>query len=281
MKLGISTIQRDRAKWLTEWVVFHHLVGFTNFYIYLHKCRDNSKEVVANLQKHFNIQCFEVADDTDRPQLVSYHHAYQEYGHEIDWMAFIDGDEFLYPSTTNHIGDVLEKFNYQKISALAVYWQCFGSSGHIQDPNGLIIEDYQYRAKLAFLPNRHIKSIVRGRQGQNCTSAGNAHIFNTIYGTYDEQLRPINSGWMKELEPSYTQLRINHYACQSYEFFKNFKKSSGAADVNVNHIRPDTWWDEYNNNDEHDNTILKYTPSIKNTLNSITHQDIYEPNTRN
>ena len=63
--------------------------------------------------------------------------------------------------------------------------------------------------------------------------------------------------------------------------FKNFKKSSGAADVNVNHIRPDTWWDEYNNNDEHDNTILKYTPSIKNTLNSITHQDIYEPNTRN
>lgn len=280
MKLGICTIQRDRAKWLTEWVVFHHLVGFTNFYIYLHKCRDNSKEVVANLQKHFNIQCFEIADDTDRPQLVSYHHAYQEYGHEIDWMAFIDGDEFLYPSTTNHIGDVLEKFNYQKISALAVYWQCFGSSGHIQDPNGLIIEDYQYRAKLAFLPNRHIKSIVRGRQGQSCTSAGNAHIFNTIYGTYDEQLRPINSGWMKELEPSYTQLRINHYACQSYEFFKNFKKSSGAADVNVNHIRPDSWWTEYNNNEEHDDTILKYTPSLKKTLNSIAHQDQYEPNTR-
>jgi len=267
MKLGICTIQRDRAKWLTEWVVFHHIVGFTNFYIYLHKCRDNSKEVVANLQKHFNIQCFEIADDTVRPQLAAYQHAYQEFGHEIDWMAFIDGDEFLHPSSKNNIGDVLEEYNYKKMSALGVYWQCFGSSGHIQDPNGLIIEDYQYRANLDFIPNRHIKSIVKGRQGQHCTSAGNAHLFHTIYGTFDEQMRLIDQGWMKELVPSYGQLCINHYACQSHEFFINFKQRSGAADANQNLIRPDDWWKEYDRNDIHESQILKYASKIKAALN--------------
>ncbi len=269
MKLGICTIQRDRAKWLPEWVAFHHLVGFTNFYIYLHKCQDNSKEVVANLQKHFSIQCFEVPDDTDRPQLVSYHHAYQEYGHEVDWMAFIDGDEFLYPTAENHIGEVLEKFNYRKISALAAYWQCFGSSGHIEDPNGLIIEDYTHRANLDFLPNRHIKSIVRGRQGQHCVTAGNAHLFQTIYGTFDTGMRPIDHGWMKELVPNYEELCINHYACQSRDFFVNFKQLSGAADVNQNLIRSEQWWKDYDKNDTHDNKIFKYLPQIKLTLDAI------------
>lgn len=269
MKLGICTIQRDRAKWLTEWVVFHHLVGFTHFYIYLHKCHDNSNQVVANLQKHFNIQCFEVADDTDRPQLVSYHHAYQEYGHEIDWMAFIDGDEFLYPSTADHIGDVLEKFNYQKMSALAVYWQCFGSSGHIQDPNGLIIEDYLYRANLNFDGNRHVKSIVRGRQGIHCYPGLNAHLFNSIYGTYDEIMRPIDKGLMESLMPSYQDIRINHYVCQSYEYFKKFKQNSGAADAGAGSIRSEEWWENVNRNDEISFDILRFSEKIKQKMLTI------------
>lgn len=269
MKLGICTIQRDRAKWLTEWVVFHHLVGFTNFYIYLHKCQDNSRDVVANLQKHFNIQCFEVSDDTDRPQLVSYHHAYQEFGHEIDWMAFIDGDEFLHPSSMNSIGDVLKEFQYKKISAIGVYWQCFGSSGHITDPNGLIIEDYQYRAELDFLPNRHVKSIVRGAQGQHCFSSGNAHLFQTIYGTVDERMRQIDKGWMKELEPSYELLKINHYACQSRDYFVKFKQKSGAADGNKNLIRPNEWWDEFNRNEFHEIEILRYKSKLLETIKTL------------
>lgn len=263
MKLGICTIQRDRAKWLPEWVAFHHLVGITNFYIYLHKCSDNSKEVIQNLQKKFNIQCFEIGNDTESPQLAAYQHAYQEYGHEIDWMAFIDGDEFLHPSEKFKIDEVLYEYNYQKISALAVYWQCFGSSGHISDPNGLVIENYNYRARLDFLPNRHIKSIVKGGQGRNCFSAGNAHLFNTIYGTYDELLRPIDNGWMKNLTPSYDKIRINHYACQSYEFFKNFKQYSGAADGNKSLIRSNLWWDEYNKNDEYEDGISRYSNPIK------------------
>ena len=269
MKLGICTIQRNRGKWLAEWVVFHHLVGFTNFYIYLHKCDDNSKEVVTNLQKHFNIQCYVIADDTQRPQLAAYQHAYQEFGHEIDWMAFIDGDEFLYPTSKNSLTEVLEIYNYKKLSALGVYWRCFGSSGHKQDPNGLIIEDYQYQAKHDFIPNRHIKSIVKGSQGSLFGITENAHIFKTIYGTFDESFREINKGWMKEFEPSYQQICINHYACQSYEFFINFKQNSGAADASENLIRNKDWWNEFDRNDVHSDQILRYAKATKDLLKSL------------
>lgn len=264
MKIGICTIQRNRGKWIREWVAFHHVVGITHFYIYLHRCTDNSKEIVAELQKSFNIQCFEVNEDTARPQLVAYEHAYQTFGHEIDWMAFIDGDEFLFPSRDTSLESVLQEFQYQKLSALAVYWQCFGSSGHISDPNGLVIEDYTQRARLDFLANKHIKSIVKGGQGPHCSSAGNAHLFNTIYGTVDELMRPIHKGLMDELNPSYEKIRINHYVCQSYEYFKSFKQHSGSADAGAESIRSEEWWNTHNRNDEVDNDILRYLPLVKN-----------------
>ena len=103
MHLGICTIQRDRAKWLAEWVAFHYVVGFRKFFIYLHKCSDNSSEIVLSLKKIFDIECFTIPDETLRPQLTSYQHAYNEYGHTVDWMAFIDGDEFLFPTAKENI----------------------------------------------------------------------------------------------------------------------------------------------------------------------------------
>jgi hypothetical protein len=282
MKVGICTIQRNRGKWIKEWVTFHHVVGITHFYIYLHKCTDNSKEIVTELQKIFNIQCFVVNEDTIRPQLVAYEHAYQTFGHEIDWMAFIDGDEFLYPSSANALTDVLKDFEYQKLSALGVYWQCFGSNGHLADPDGLVIEDYSRRAPLDFPSNRHIKSIVRGGQGHHCISAGNAHLFKTIYGTVDELMRPIDKGLMSELHPSYEKIRINHYAVQSRDFFINFKKRSGAADAGSDVIREETWWQTYDRNEETDTTILRYQATVKRTLSSLPFTQVHhETNTSN
>ena len=268
MKIGICSIQRNRGKWLTEWIAFHHLVGCTDFYLYLHKCTDNSKEIINNLTKFFNIKCFEIGD-INRPQLAAYQHCYQNFGHEIDWMAFIDGDEFLFPSNMNNISDVLKYYQYQKVSALGVYWQCFGSSGHIKDPNGLIIEDYIYRANLDFLGNRHIKSIVKGNQGEYCSIGANAHLFNTIYGTFDELMRPINNGLMDSLVPSYEKIRINHYVCQSLQFFKEFKQLSGSADAGSNSIRSDEWWSNVDRNDEKNFEIQRFLPDLNKILIDI------------
>lgn len=269
MHLGICTIQRDRAKWLAEWVAFHYVVGFRKFFIYLHKCNDNSSDVVLSLKKVFDIECFTIPDETQRPQLISYQHAYNEFGHTVDWMAFIDGDEFLFPTTKKNISEVLEDFHYEKLSALGVWWSCFGSSHHIKEPEGLIIDNYKFRSSIDFEANRHIKSIVRGHQGSNFSVSQNAHIFNTIYGTYDENMRLIDAGFMPELEPTYSELRINHYVCQSFEFFKNFKQNSGAADAGPLAVRSDEWWIKHNRNEVEDDSITKFRPQLLEVLKEI------------
>ena len=118
MRLGICTIQRDRGRWLKEWTAFHHAVGFRKFYIFLHRCQDDSEQIVRDLQRHFDIQCFVLGADVHRPQLAAYQYAYQNYGHEIDWMAFIDGDEFLFPTVEDDLRVAMQRYHYEKVSAL-------------------------------------------------------------------------------------------------------------------------------------------------------------------
>ena len=84
MKLAICTIQRNRGLWLKEWVAFHYLVGFRKFYNYLHRCTDNSADVVKELIRRFDIDCFVIPDETITPQLACYGHAYREFGHKND-----------------------------------------------------------------------------------------------------------------------------------------------------------------------------------------------------
>lgn len=266
MRVGVVTIQKNRAPWIAEWLAFHKVAGFSKFYFYAHNCTDNTAEVVNSLQDYYDIKSFSINANQNGIQLSVYQHAYENFGHECDWLAFIDGDEFLFPSQAPDIGSALDRFNYEKISALGVYWVCFGSSDHLLEPPGLVTKNYRQRYPLEHKLNRHIKSIVRGRQ--NSTVSQNAHMFNTPYGTFDENLRPITFG-LTDYHPVYEHFRINHYICQSYEFFKQFKQRSGAADAGRDFIRPDEWWSEMNINAAYDHSIEPWYEKLDVEMNRI------------
>lgn len=265
MRLGITTIQRDRAPWIKEWVAFHYLVGFRKFYIFLHKCSDDTEKILTDLKKKFDIKIFIVDSGLERPQLSSYQDSYVKFGDEVDWMAFIDADEFLFPASDTSIETALREFSGRKISALGVYWSCFGSSGHIQEPKGLIIENYKFKAREGYANNRHIKSIVHGGQGDS-VKPGDPHIFRTPLGTYDENLRPVNSGWT-DYEPTYEKFRINHYVTQSRSFFLNFKCKVDPPDGAP--IRDESYWEEHDRNEVLDNSMDKFAEPLKNILASL------------
>lgn len=268
MKLAICSIQRNRGRWLKEWFAFHYAVGFRKFFFFAHKCDDNTAHVILDLKKHFDIEAFVIGDDLERPQLSAYQYAYQNYNHEFDWMAFVDGDEFLFPTQHHDLREVIDHFSYKKMSALAVYWACFGSSGHVIEPEGLVTENYRYRAAFDFEANQHIKSIVMGRQGENFSVLANSHFFKTIHGTFDTAMRPIEGG-LTAYEPNYDLIRINHYLTQSLDYFRGFKKKSGAADVNTQYVRPDSWWDKHDRNEIFDESLRHLDSKIKETMSFI------------
>lgn len=265
MKLGITTIQRDRATWIKEWVVFHYLVGFRTFYVYLHQCSDASEKILNELKKSFDIRVSIIGPDIENPQLKCYQKSYERFGNEVDWMAFIDGDEFLFPIHADTLDVPLNKFSDKKLSALGVYWSCFGSSGHKEEPRGLIIENYKYRAKDGYLNNRHIKSIVKGGQGA-LVLPNSPHFFQTPYGTYDENVRLIERGWT-DYEPTYKNFRINHYVTQSRSFFLNFKSQVIPPDGADK--RDESFWEEHDRNDVWDNSMNRFVVPVKQMLHIV------------
>jgi len=264
MILGITTIQRDRAPWIKEWVAFHSLVGFNKFYIYLHNCSDDTERILNDLKKKFDIKIFVLDLEIENPQLKCYQDSYTKFGDEVDWMTFIDGDEFLFPTKTKSMVTALKKYSDKKLSAIGVYWSCFGSSGHIKEPKGLIIENYKYRARDGYPNNRHIKSIVRSKQGN--IEPRNPHLFETPLGTFDENLRLITKGWT-DFEPTYQNFRINHYVAQSRWHFDNFKSKISHPDGAP--PRDESFWKEHNKNDVLDNSTDKFIEPLKNILKSI------------
>jgi hypothetical protein len=252
MKIGLVSIQKNRAPWLHEWVAFHHLVGFHKFYIYAHNCTDATGEVLAHLARGYDLQAFAVSTNENQVQLKAYQHAYQTFGHECDWLAFIDGDEFLFPTAAHRMADALAEYDHVRTSALGVYWACFGSGGHVQEPAGLVVQNYRRRPGYDFADNQHVKSIVRGRQASHV--GPNSHLFRTPWGTQDELGRAIEFGRTPH-QPSYTRFRINHYVTQSWQYFKQFKQTSGAADAGAGYVRPDSWWAKHDRNEEFDHSL--------------------------
>jgi hypothetical protein len=230
MKIGLVTIQKNRAPWVHEWLAFHKVVGFTNFYFYAHNCTDGTDQVVNQLAQTYNLKSFSLNTFENQVQLKVYQHAYENFAHECDWLA------------------------------------CFGSSGHIEEPSGLMIENYRRRPDYGFEINRHIKSIVRGRQSSRV--GPNAHMFVTPWGTQDELGRPIDFGLTK-YAPSFSRFRINHYVCQSYQYFKQSKQGSGAADAGAGYVRPDTWWTKHDHNDEHDDSLEHLYAAVRREVQRV------------
>ena len=266
MTHAITSIQRNRAPWLLEWLAFHMVVGFDRFYIYLHRCEDGSAELLTRLARHYPVQGHVINLDVAAQQRA-YQHAWDAHGADVTWMAFIDGDEFLHPTRDATIGEALARFAPLPVSAVAAYWMCYGSSGHLDEPDGLVLENFTRHALPGFNANQHVKTIVRG--GEPGVACHSAHLFHTPRGTVDDRLRPIHRGWMPDTEPSWDLLRINHYVTQSFGYFQGTKQRSGAADGSAAHVRPDSWFEAHDRNEADDGMRWRWLLPVKRQVREM------------
>jgi hypothetical protein len=267
MVLAVASIQRNRARWLKEWLAFHMVVGVDRFYLYAHACTDDTVPVLMRLSRHWPVVVHEVPASMPQPQLAAYRHAWAAFGGTVSWMAFIDGDEFLMPTHGSSLQAALAPLAAWPVSAIGAHWVCYGSSGHLTEPEGLVLENFTRHASSDFPANRHLKSIVRG--GEPDVLPTGSHLFQTPRGTVDDRGRPVTAGLMIEREPSYDVLRINHYVTQSWQYFTEFKQHSGAADLSPDVVRPDAWFHSHDRNECDDGVRWRFLLAVKRRLAEI------------
>ena len=153
-RLTITTLTKNSASYIKEWIEYHLLVGVDHFFILDNESIDNVYSVLQPYIEQNLITYIPWRDSyyldaqlqaTLNTQQKGIVYALSLYGCKSQWTALIDDDEFLLPKGNTTVKDVL-KF-YTDYGGLAVGWAWFGSNGHSSKPDAMVIESFTKRRR--------------------------------------------------------------------------------------------------------------------------------------
>ncbi len=208
---AVCAIIKDESPFLKEWIYYHYMIGFEKFILFNNESSDAIYAILDDLISLNIVDIYDISGS--HVQEKAYTCCIEMYNKDIDWIAFIDVDEFIVMRQCLDIRIFLSE--YADYAGLSLHWKVFGSSGHISRPQGLVVENYTNH--LYDNPGRfQIKSIVRP---DLVAAVQNPHVFGFKQGHYgvDEQYFPANTPHMP-----YTanKICIHHYFYKSQQDYE-------------------------------------------------------------
>jgi len=201
--------------------------------------------------------------------VAAYAHALTVFGHDWRWLAFIDADEFLFPTEADNLPSVLK--DYEHLPALAVFCRMFGFSNHIVRPQGLITECYTMRAPVPPEPDvkpglLKFKSIVDPSKVRGVETPHRFALADGVAGTYMESGNLVGEGRLGDM--SGDRIRLNHYYTKSKQDFA-LKVSRKAASETSEPARSLFVTERAERIEEHlieDTAIHRFLPDLKSAM---------------
>lgn len=207
-EIGACLCFKDSATYLEEWLLFHFVQGIRRFYLYDNDSSDDWRPVVrpwieAGLVDVRSFPGLGV-------QQAIYDDCLLRARGQVKWLAFIDDDEFLFPTRAEEtLAEVLSEF--EGAAGVAVPWVLFGSSGVQAATYKWVIDRFQ---RSAGGPDQHVKCIVRPDRVERSLCIGHAFLPRGESVMVDENGRHTTEA--KVANPSADRLRINHYLVKSW-----------------------------------------------------------------
>lgn len=217
---------RNEAPYMAEWIEFHRMMGVNHFFIYDNGSNDGTVELLSSYVDDGLVTLVNWADflkgwegvagTNGRTQKLAMLHCIANFGHLVEWMAFIDADEFLFPTTAGSVAEVLRE--YEDIDSLSVYWHMFGTSGHVRKPAGLVTENYTQRLRQPRASCKHLSRVKTIVRPSAVRGVHNTHVFILRHGypeSWTEHRQRIGHADHRLATRSTDVLRINHYYSKS------------------------------------------------------------------
>ena len=216
-KKAVCCIVKNEEHDFAEWIAFHLQAGFDTIIIYDNMSDDRTCDIILQFTEKFDIRYIRWKQTHPGRQFTAYSHALAHFGDNFEWILFIDSDEFFIDR--NNIQEklsFLDQFN-ANVNQILLNWVTFGSSGHKKFQDGLVIENFLYRAPPDAGINKHTKAFVRPGEVLSCN---HPHFFTVkgrsvdIFGNDIIWSGTLGSGIIAGL-PDYSGPRIHHYWTRS------------------------------------------------------------------
>lgn len=240
--LGIGAIFKNEKPYVVEWLAHHRLMGVERFFIADNESTDGTTELLEALQACGYLVSYRIpTPQGDSPQLVAYRYMVARHGHEVDWLAFIDADEFIWPTGDQ---ESLPAFvqsmsvRWPDLGALVLNWATYGSAGQMHHTPGLVVERFNWHAQRDHFANVAIKTLFRPADFVDVTCAHNVLLVDgRSHRHTDGELRRTHPDYIDIPEKRYIRsdrvcwegFRINHYVIKSYQEFEQRKRRKGRA----------------------------------------------------
>jgi hypothetical protein len=264
MKVVLYTNARNERN-IAEWCAHHLLLGFDGIFIFDHK----SDQPIIDYLKPFTekVKVLRVGGDGNIKFKLMKSAVQHAKSMGVDWMLYLDADEFLVLNSFKTIKGMLGYFTDKGADHLAINWLMFGSNHLKQEHSGLIIDSY---TKSDMRLNPHVKSFVRPSVVKN--------VINPHFYVIQNDLRrfDVTSGGVHTGTESYSfnpkplpfikaPAYVAHYVFQSEETYNKRKGLLPADDGSGVRGFPQNFHDLHNEV-ENRQLIVKYSENIRNFL---------------
>lgn len=231
---------KNEGPYLLEWLAHHRTLGITRFFIADNGSDDGTREALQVLDDLGYLQWIPFpGTPNEKPQLPAYRELLKRFGSSVEWLAYVDADEFIWPtSDTQAFPAFIEALGqrHPEAGAVILNWAVYGSSDQLKPTDEPVTARFQRRADIAHDKNLHYKTVVRSAA---CLEFANPHAmllqsgFTTIH-TDGSEVRPADGSTVASGASDAARwdgFRLNHYVVKSWSEYIHKKRARGKADA--------------------------------------------------
>ena len=265
-KLVVVAIFKNEAVAMREWLNHYVREGVDHFYMIDNGSTDNWQSEVEG----FPVTIY---SDTEKAKQMEHYNNYflEEVKRNSEWVMVVDLDEFMYARKGyKTIPEYLDTVD-NNINEIEVRWKMFGSNGHIKQPKS-IIKGFTKRSKNTGLECKSIcrSSVLTKFNIHTHSLNGKSSKANPESGSEISKNIILLPNIINEEELNKAPLHLNHYAIQSWEWFRDIKTTRGAADV-IDNVRNEKYFKQYDWNDLEDKEL-----AVKSDLSCLNNSYTYK-----
>lgn len=182
--VAVCSMIKDEQNYLKEWIEYHLNIGISCIYLYEDDINNSSSH--ANICKEYqNVYLDKFTNMVVlngrkvNKQCELWNAFISKYRNDIDYVAFIDIDEFIAFGNGYSLNDLIE--DCDKRGATILPWKCYGANGLEDNLDYRVVETFTKEAADFFDPNAY-KSFAKLKGSQNKEYMLNHHLHSSLVG---------------------------------------------------------------------------------------------------